>query len=207
MTIVITVLGKPAPQGSKVMMRHKQSGNMIMLESGRKTTQPWREAVKSAAVEVAERHDCPLTGPVQVSMTFAFPRPKSHYLPANSKRPHPVLRPGVDHHPTGGAGDLSKLVRSTEDALTDAAVWLNDNQVVRCNAEKRYVSLGSPAGAIIIISPVTMAGPPPSLALAEPVAAHHVHCQHEQECCYCNGATHCAVPRPVSELRFTKLEC
>ncbi|WP_345784476.1 hypothetical protein [Stenotrophomonas chelatiphaga] len=33
--------------------------------------------------------------------------------------------------------DLSKLVRSTEDALTDAGIWRDDARVIECTSAKR----------------------------------------------------------------------
>jgi len=41
--------------------------------------------------------------------------------------------------------DLSKLVRSTEDALTEAGIWKDDARVVECFASKRYPNEGPDA--------------------------------------------------------------
>lgn len=129
----ITVHGIPAPQGSK---RHV--GNGVMIESSQKV-KPWREAVKYAAVE-ATGHGlvAPMTGPVELHVNFHFPRPKSHYgTGRNASR----VKPGAPLHPAV-APDLSKLIRSTEDALTDAGVWRDDALVVVVRAEKFYNSHG-----------------------------------------------------------------
>jgi Holliday junction resolvase RusA-like endonuclease len=67
----------------------------------------------------------PIAGPVRVRMAFTLPRPKSAKKGAvPSKKP-----------------DLSKLVRATEDALTDAAVWEDDARVVHIDACKSYPSV------------------------------------------------------------------
>jgi Holliday junction resolvase RusA-like endonuclease len=103
----ITVYGTPAPQGSK---RHVGKG--IMVESSKKL-RPWREAVKYAALE-ARDGAAPLDGPIIVRMVFTMLRSN-----AAKKRARPHCTP-----------DLSKLARATEDALTDAGVWVDDARVV-----------------------------------------------------------------------------
>ena len=113
--ITIRVYGMPAPQGSK---RHV--GNGVMIESSKKV-KPWREAVKYAALDVGGGT---LAGAVHVEMIFTMPKPKS--APKN-RLTLPDRKP-----------DLSKLIRSTEDALTDAGIWEDDARVVRCIASKVF---------------------------------------------------------------------
>lgn len=122
----VTVYGTPAPQGSK---RHVGRG--ILVESSAKV-KPWREAVKHAALGVLavgepEPVDPVLDCPLIVEMVFTLHRPAS----APKRRTHPDRMP-----------DLSKLIRSTEDALTDAGVWRDDARVVEHRARKVYI--GSP---------------------------------------------------------------
>lgn len=104
--MTIKVIGTPGPQGSK---RHV--GNGVMIESSKKV-KPWREAVVWAAREVGRK----IEGPVVAEMIFTVRKPKS--APKNRKT-WPATKP-----------DLSKLIRSTEDALTDAGVWEDDSRVV-----------------------------------------------------------------------------
>jgi Holliday junction resolvase RusA-like endonuclease len=130
--IEITVYGIPGPQGSK---RHVGSG--VMIESSKKV-KPWREAVKWAFVERYGGSERPgVSGPVSLEVVFTLARPKS------TKRDRPSVKP-----------DLSKLVRSTEDALTDIGAWEDDARVVVLMASKRYAgskgALASP-GAMIRI--------------------------------------------------------
>ena len=121
--IEIRVYGSPAPQGSKSFKGKSKTGHAILVESSR-AVKPWREAVKWAAVEVGRR----TTGTVTVEMTFTLPKPKSA---PKGRVTHPDRKP-----------DLSKLVRSTEDALTDAGVWEDDARVIRCMAAKVYPGEG-----------------------------------------------------------------
>jgi Holliday junction resolvase RusA-like endonuclease len=109
--IEFTVYGLPAPQGSK-----RYVGNGVMIESSKKV-KPWREAVKWAAREAmaAAGIASPIDAPLVASMTFTMPRPKS----APKSRRHADRKP-----------DLSKLIRSTEDALTDAGLIADDARIV-----------------------------------------------------------------------------
>src|SRR5690348_16047198 len=95
----IVVIGTPGPQGSK---RHVGHGRMI--ESSKKV-KPWRQDVKAAALAVRGDRP-PIDGPVIVRMVFTLPKPASA---PKRRRTWPDKKP-----------DLSKLARSTEDALTDA---------------------------------------------------------------------------------------
>jgi Holliday junction resolvase RusA-like endonuclease len=85
-----------------------------MVESS-KAVKPWREAVKYAAIEQSTLLE-PMDGPLAVRMVFTVPKPQS----APKRRTWPCRKP-----------DLSKLVRSTEDALTDAGVWADDARIVQ----------------------------------------------------------------------------
>lgn len=134
--ITITVIGTPAPQGSKKLVGHARNGRGILIESSAKV-KPWRQAVTYAAREAGVR----LAGPVAVSMTFTLPKPKSA---PKGRKTWPDRKP-----------DVSKLVRSTEDALTDAGTWEDDARVVRCECAKVYPLEGPDAldvpGAVIRI--------------------------------------------------------
>ena len=107
--VEVVAYGLPAPQGSK---RHV--GHGVMVESS-KAVRPWREAVKAAALDVMGGAP-PLDGPLIARMVFTMPKPKSA---PKGRRTWPDRMP-----------DLSKLIRSTEDALTDAGVWADDARVV-----------------------------------------------------------------------------
>jgi Holliday junction resolvase RusA-like endonuclease len=120
--IELTVYGCPAPQGSK-SFKGIHGGHAVLAESSKKV-KPWRMDVKAAAerwLDEAKRHALqprqrPLDCPLRVSMVFTVPKPKSA---PKTRRTWPDRKP-----------DLSKLVRSTEDALTDAGLWRDDARVV-----------------------------------------------------------------------------
>lgn len=150
--IEIVVRGIPGPQGSK---RHVGGGRMI--ESSKKV-KPWREAVVTEAVDVRDGAPA-LTGPLAVEMVFTLTRPKSHYRTGRNAH---MLRDDAPARPASKP-DTSKLLRSTEDALTTAGVYRDDALIVEyLRAAKVYANedpdaLDSP-GAVIRIYPI---GPRP----------------------------------------------
>jgi crossover junction endodeoxyribonuclease RusA len=129
--IVFEVVGIPGPQGSK---RHV--GNGVMIESSKKV-KPWRDDVRNAAQAWLDRNGNPplITEPVVLSVTFCLPRPKS--------RKKDIVVPTTP--------DLSKLIRSTEDALT-GVLWKDDALVVEEHAYKFYADHDGRPGASIVIT-------------------------------------------------------
>lgn len=114
------VPGIPAPQGSKRAFVNKHTGRASLVEmSGRH--KDWRAMVSLAASEAATGI---MDGPVHLRACFRFPRPKSHY---RTGRNADKLRDNAPTHP--GKPDLSKLVRSIEDAMT-GIVYRDDSQIV-----------------------------------------------------------------------------
>ncbi len=113
--ISFVVYGSPAPQGSKKFVGMSKAGRGLMVESSKKV-KPWRMDVKAAAEQARQGMDSMLDGPLIVSMVFTLPKPAS----APKKR-----RTWADKKP-----DVSKLARSTEDAISDAGLWADDARVV-----------------------------------------------------------------------------
>lgn len=124
-----SVPGLPAPQGSK---RHVGKG--VMIESS-KHVKPWREAVKWAAKEAMEKSGWNTEhGHVYAVMSFYFARPKSHYGTGKNAA---VLKEDAPDY-VGKKPDLSKLVRSTEDALVDVGAIKDDSLIVEMVARKEF---------------------------------------------------------------------
>ena len=129
------VPGIPAPGGSK---RHV--GHGILVDAG-KHNKEWRTAVAWVGSEHCKEL---FTGPLVVRFCFRFVRPQGHY--GSGKNAHhvkasaprwPAVRP-----------DTTKLIRSTEDALT-GIVWRDDAQIIDQHAYKEYAEQ---AGCLITIS-------------------------------------------------------
>lgn len=128
--IELRIYGTPAPQGSKKFVGTTKKGRGILVESSAKV-KPWRMDVKEQAEKALRQLGHTLAGPLKVSMVFTLKKPAS----APKTR---VTFP--DRVP-----DLSKLVRSTEDAITDAGLWEDDARIVQCLSGKRYPGEGEDA--------------------------------------------------------------
>lgn len=119
--IAFTVVGTPAPQGSK---RHVGNGRMIESSTAVK---PWRQDVVAAAQQAYQ--GAPLDGPLEVTLIFDLRMPAS--------RPKRLRDLGWCYSTT--KPDLDKLVRATLDALTTAGVIRDDARVASLIAVKREV--------------------------------------------------------------------
>ena len=133
------IYGSPAPQGSK---RHL--GNGVMVESCQRV-KPWRESVKWTALQ-ARGTNAPLDGPLRCTMVFTLPKPRSA---PKRRRTWPDKKP-----------DLSKLVRSTEDALTESGIILDDARIVDFGATRKVFPNEDPdaldaPGAKIVLEAIT----------------------------------------------------
>ncbi len=141
----IVVYGDPAPQGSnsfKGTFNGKDGRTHAKRAESSKRVAPWRQDVKLAAeAEIEGRGDpaawVPMDGPLLLVVVFTLPAPQS--LPKR-RASHPAKMP-----------DLSKLLRSTEDALTAAGVWKDDSRVVEVRAVKTYPAhvIGAHADALM----------------------------------------------------------
>jgi crossover junction endodeoxyribonuclease RusA len=138
-TIRFTVFGTPAAQGSYRQVPISRPcpvchRSEVRIADDSKRTKPWRQAIRKAIDLEPLEH--PTAGPVRLSLLFGLPRPRSHYLPANSRRPAPVLRDDAPRHPIGKP-DIDKLERAVLDALTGKA-YLDDAQVIEVLKAKHY---------------------------------------------------------------------
>jgi Holliday junction resolvase RusA-like endonuclease len=130
----VTVYGMPAPQGSKSAKRNQHSGRIQLIESS-KYVKPWRDDVVAASLQARGRGWRPLTGALEAEMIFTLTRPKSHFGKGRNRE---RVLPSAPLLPSG-VPDLSKLARSTEDALTTAGIYRDDALVVDYRRlRKRY---------------------------------------------------------------------
>lgn len=136
----IFVPGKPEPGGSKkgfaIPDKDRPGKYRAILTEVNRKSKPWRQSVAWAAKELI---GMPIEGPIEIEFKFFMPRPKSHY----GRR---GLRPAAPALPTVKP-DVTKLIRSTEDAMKGIA-WIDDSQVVDQHGRKVY---GTRPGALITI--------------------------------------------------------
>lgn len=109
--------GEPAPQGSKTGFI--KNGRVVMVEASKKV-KPWREAV---AAETEAKVSSALQNPVEISLVFHLPKPKT------VTRTWPAVKP-----------DLDKLIRSTFDGLTTGGLYTDDALVIAVSASKQYAT-------------------------------------------------------------------
>jgi Holliday junction resolvase RusA-like endonuclease len=133
----VPVKGTDIPDPADPTRKLYRKYQAVVTEDNRKS-KPWRESVAWAA---KEKFSDPIEGPIEVSYKFFMPRPKSHF----GKR---GLRPSAPTQHTVKP-DVTKLIRSTEDAMKGIA-WIDDSNVVDQHGRKVY---GHRPGALIIIKP------------------------------------------------------
>lgn len=127
--ITLEVLGDPAPQGSKKVVRGR------LIEASKKL-KPWRAAIEKACQPYADQNI--YLGPIKLEVDFFLPRPSSIRM---TKRPLPIVPP-----------DLDKLLRAVGDGIGQSGmIWGDDSQVVEIYARKFYADDREP-GAVIKIT-------------------------------------------------------
>jgi len=141
------VAGKPATSGSKKAFLNKRTGKIILAPDNI-GQRPWMDSVRWAFMQTYGRL-VPLTGPIDLRITFYLKRPKSHYRTQNGQISH-QLKPGAPIWHIS-MPDRTKLLRASEDALTGIA-WRDDAQV--CCGMTNKVYADGPTGAQISISTI-----------------------------------------------------
>ena len=140
------VPGVPKPGGSKTAMPiYDRTGHAVttLTHTGKHrpvlryvdagNNSEWRKSVGYAAKGRVESGTPLLSCPLVLTVIFYMPRPKYHYGTGRNAR---VLKAGVPSVPTAPP-DVTKLLRSTEDALK-GVLWLDDSQIVDQHGFKRY---------------------------------------------------------------------
>ncbi len=128
-TFELFARGRPAPGGSKSLFYDKQGKAHIAPAS--KHTKNWRDTVVFTWVQSKYYREIPLDGPIKMELIFYFQRPQSHF---GTGRNAGKLKPSAPLYPHKRP-DLTKLVRSTEDALTNYAYTDDARIVIRTEAK------------------------------------------------------------------------
>jgi Holliday junction resolvase RusA-like endonuclease len=143
-SVVFRVAGVPKPGGSKTAFYNKKLGRSMIVDAckGNKT---WRQDVKYSFLEKYPQFKV-TESDLSLSIIFLMPRPKCHYGSGKnadklkeSAPPFPAKKP-----------DITKLIRSTEDALT-GVLWKDDAQIVSQAASKVWAEKDEQPGAIITV--------------------------------------------------------
>jgi Holliday junction resolvase RusA-like endonuclease len=147
--------GVPQPGGSKkgFVVPGKDGGKprAIIVEDA-KRNKDWRASVALAASKQMEGRVPAGRVPLFLRITFVMPRPRGHY---RTGRHSNELRPDAPAYHTSKP-DLTKLTRSTEDALT-GIVWTDDSAIAVQELEKVYTSQDRPiCGAEILVEEIEL---------------------------------------------------
>ncbi len=134
--------GHPKPQGSKKAFVNAKTGRAAMVESC-KQVKPWRESI--AFIAGMNFKDAPIATPVEMSITFFFPRPKSHYGTGKHSR---VLKANAPEY-MATPPDLDKLTRAVCDALT-GVIYSDDKQICHFTVCKLYATSHGPGAQVSV---------------------------------------------------------
>ncbi|MBS2008236.1 MAG: RusA family crossover junction endodeoxyribonuclease [Cyanobacteria bacterium SZAS TMP-1] len=138
--IRIEVCGLPRPGGSKIPGLRKDG--TLFVRPASKHTSTWMGQVEDAAVEQMTGEL--LCGAIEMFYEFRFPRPKKHFRGKSE-----TLRADAPIWHTNKP-DLTKIIRSTEDALT-GIVWKDDSKVCKRAESKRYCNGNEKPGVTMTI--------------------------------------------------------
>jgi crossover junction endodeoxyribonuclease RusA len=130
--IKIDVFGEPASQGSHSVIH----GRIVQVNSAKHKR--WRNAVAFAALDLVGPDFELIDEPVELSVIFYLPRPKT------ATREFPAVMP-----------DLDKLIRSVGDSLTGTVIR-DDSRIIAIHAQKLYADARG-VGAVIRLN--TLAKP------------------------------------------------
>lgn len=134
--IVLEIIGIPAPQGSKRIMR----GRLVEVSSDK--LKVWRRAIAETCIAAREGNNTFFTGPVALTVAFYLPRPKSVKKTGKNARILPTVPP-----------DLDKLCRALLDGIGQSEmIWGDDSQVVELTAFKDYADDREPGAYVTIQS-------------------------------------------------------
>ena len=140
--IELFVHGSPRPQSRpRVAIRGRRA---MAYNADSKDMVAWKQALDAALYEISDRG---IDGPVEVTLHFSLPRPKSHYR--TGKFSH-LLKDSApeDHQSRCDIDNISKVVL---DKITRAGIWIDDSQVISLTASKRWSDCRSGGCMITII--------------------------------------------------------
>lgn len=139
--IRFTVYGKPQTAGSKRAFPFKRANGKlgVAVSDDNPKSKDWKVAIADAALR--EHSGGLLEGPLELSVTFAFERPKGHYRGANRSNGVKANAPACHAQ----RPDATKLIRCIEDAL-NGVLWSDDSQIVfqhayKCWDERGYANI------------------------------------------------------------------
>lgn len=126
MTITFTAYGEPKAQPRPRAFARKMGDKFVARVFDAGTAEGWKSQIALAAKP--NRPPSPLSGPVRLSATFVFPRPKAHFI---ANRPERGIRDNAPIWHTKKP-DRDNLEKALLDALTQLGCFWHDDAQVCC---------------------------------------------------------------------------
>jgi crossover junction endodeoxyribonuclease RusA len=137
--MTITIVARGIPKGQPRPRACVRGGHAAVYDPG--TAEGWKGAVALAAGPLIPEQ--PLSGPLNVTIAFHFPRPKGHFrkggLLAKSAPRYHTQKPDADN-----------AAKAVLDVLTDIGMWRDDSQIYVLTIGKAWAET-SESGAVITI--------------------------------------------------------
>lgn len=131
------------PKGQPRPKAFSRGGIASVYDPG--TAEGWKGQVALAVRNLIPK--VPISVPVQLTLVFFFPRPKSHYRAGKNSH---IIRDDVPSW-CSKKPDFDNLAKAVSDALTVLRVWEDDALVVDSRI-KKFFDDGSGPGCLITIS-------------------------------------------------------
>lgn len=116
------------PKGQPRARAFARGGMVRMYDPG--TAEAWKSQVAIAWNQSKNKQT--YEGPVKLTLSFWFKRPKAHYRKSGLKPDAP------DWH--AGKPDADNAAKAVMDALTQLGAWRDDSQVAELIITKKYIT-------------------------------------------------------------------
>jgi len=148
-TIRFFVSGEPKPQPRPRAWARKFGAAVRAGVYDNGGADGWKAAIIAQANE--HRPAAPLTGPLEIAVSFYMPRPKGHY---GSGRNAGKLRASAPLAHTQKP-DCDNLIKAVLDAMTVGGWWGDDAQIISMRTDKQWAQDGRPGCLILIRHPAS----------------------------------------------------
>jgi crossover junction endodeoxyribonuclease RusA len=146
--IAFRAFGIPKPQRRPQAWFNKKTGRASVYNL--KNAEDWKGCIALAAQPFVTT--TPLAGPLSVSMTFWFPRPKNHYGSGKNAK---TLKPSAPRFPSSkGKEDVDNIFKPVADVLTVLRLWDDDGQIVIAHVYKEFASVVNAPGCHVTVTPL-----------------------------------------------------
>lgn len=145
----MTIFAQGTPKGQPRVRAFVRGRHAGVYDPG--TADDWKALITIASrqkIQALNVTTFPIfNGPVTVTSTFIFPRPKAHF------RSNGALKTGAPHYHTAKP-DRDNCDKAVLDALTHLQFWPDDSYAAAGTIIKRYANVGEATGVLIQISPL-----------------------------------------------------